>query len=195
MGRALRRIFDALYDACGVAAGLCLIAIVALICLQVASREFGFAFRGGPDYAGYAMAATTFLGLAHALNRGAHIRVGILLAALGPARRWWAELWCFAFGAVITTWFAFHACRFTYQSWRFNDVSQGLDATPLWVPQLAMAVGTVVFAISFWDNLACVVWRRTSNVRSEELDTGELDGIEGVPLDGGLGTASAERPR
>ena len=32
-----------------------------------------------------------------------------------------------------------------------NDISTGNDATPLWLPQLGMAVGAVVFAIAAVD--------------------------------------------
>jgi TRAP-type C4-dicarboxylate transport system permease small subunit len=35
----------------------------------------------------------------------------------------------------------------------FNDISTGNDATPLWIPQIAMAVGTVLLAIAFVDEL------------------------------------------
>ena len=35
----------------------------------------------------------------------------------------------------------------------FHDVSSGLDATPLWIPQLGMAVGTTLFALAFLGDL------------------------------------------
>jgi TRAP-type C4-dicarboxylate transport system permease small subunit len=43
--------------------------------------------------------------------------------------------------------------RLVWQSRAFNDISTGNDATPLWIPQLAMALGTVVLAIAFIDEL------------------------------------------
>lgn len=52
------------------------------------ARWTGEVFPGVPDYAGYAMAAASFLAFANALNRGSHIRVSILLNAVpgaGPA--------------------------------------------------------------------------------------------------------------
>jgi TRAP-type C4-dicarboxylate transport system permease small subunit len=47
----------------------------------------------------------------------------------------------------------FYACRLSWQSHRFHDISTGNDATPLWIPQLAMAVGCVVMAVAFVDEL------------------------------------------
>jgi TRAP-type C4-dicarboxylate transport system permease small subunit len=40
-----------------------------------------------------------------------------------------------------------------WQSIEFHDISTGNDATPLWIPQLVMALGTVIFALAFIDEL------------------------------------------
>ena len=48
---------------------------------------------------------------------------------------------------------AVYSCKLSWQSHAFNDVSTGNDATPLWIPQLTMAVGTVILAIAFVDEL------------------------------------------
>lgn len=154
--RALRRALDALYLAGAALAALALVAILALIVAQMVGRWAGVALPGATDYAGYAMAASAFLAFAHALNRGAHIRVGLLLGALGPRRKW-LELFCFATGAAISTYLAWFAVRAVLWSWRFGDVSQGLDRTPLWIPQSAMAAGAALLAIAFWDHLARLV--------------------------------------
>lgn len=169
MPAPIRKLLDGLYRTSGVAAALCLIAIVILILLQVASRYFGFAFRGGSDYSGYAMAAASFFGFSYALNHASHIRVSLLLNWLGR-HRYWGELWCFAVGTATTTVFAWFACSFTYDTWRFKDVSSGLDATPLWIPQLSMAAGSVIFAICFWDNLITLLLSGRSNLAAEELE-------------------------
>ena len=45
-----------------------------------------------------------------------------------------------------------------WQSRQFNDISTGNDATPLWIPQLAMALGTLILLIAFIDELV-LEWR------------------------------------
>ena len=50
----LRRFLNFIYTASGVAASLCLIAILALIVIQMLARWTGEVFPGAPDYAGYA---------------------------------------------------------------------------------------------------------------------------------------------
>ena len=82
--RGLRSVLDFIYLAAGVLAALSLIAILLLIVVQMLARWTGEVFPGAPDYAGYAMAAASFLAFANALNRGSHIRVSILLNAACP---------------------------------------------------------------------------------------------------------------
>ncbi len=153
----LRRLLDLLYTIAGVLAALCLIAILALILLQMLARWTGEVFPGAPDYAGYAMAAASFLAFAHALNRGSHIRVSLVLNALPPAARRWLEVWCFAVGAAVAWYLAWFTWRMIGFAIRFNDVSQGQDATPLWIPQSAMLVGMVILAIALTDHLVRLV--------------------------------------
>ncbi|MGI9350243.1 MAG: TRAP transporter small permease [Rhizobiaceae bacterium] len=174
MGKLIRRTLDGLYLAGGIAAALCLIAIVTLIVLQIASRNFGFSFRGGPDYAGYAMAAASFLGFAYALNHGAHIRVSLLVSALGK-HRFWGEVWCYGIGTAITSIFAWYACKFTYESYKFNDISSGLDATPLWIPQLSMAAGSILLATCFWDNMISLLLTGSPNTQETKISEPEAE--------------------
>ena len=149
----LRRALDGLYLASGIAAALCLIAILVLIVVQMLARWTGEVFPGAPDYAGYAMASASFLAFANALNRGAHIRVAIVLNAVPKKIRRILEIWCFGIGAAVMWYFVFYAQKFVYWSWKFNDISQGQDRTPLWIPQMAMLIGAIILAIALTDPL------------------------------------------
>lgn len=149
----LRRALDGLYLASGIAAALCLIAILVLIVVQMLARWTGEVFPGAPDYAGYAMASASFLAFANALNRGAHIRVAIVLNAVPKKIRRILEIWCFGIGAAVMWYFVFYAQKFVYWSWKFNDISQGQDRTPLWIPQMAMLIGAIILAIALTDHL------------------------------------------
>ena len=170
----LRRVLDRLYWAGGVLAALFLITILVLIVIQMVARWTGEVFSGAPDYAGYCMAGASFFAFAYALNHGAHIRVSIVLNAMG-SKRWWGEVWCFAIGSVISTYFAYYAIKANYWSHLLNDISQGQDATPIWIPQLAMSVGSVLLAICFWDNLCRLIFTgkhaMQNNVIKDEPET------------------------
>ena len=168
---SLKRILDRIYLAGGILGALCLIAILVLIVIQMLARWFQWdvdLVKGAPDYAGYCMAAASFLSFAYALNRGAHIRVSLLLNALGRFR-YYAELWCFTIGAAAATYLAWYAIKANWWSHKLNDISQGQDATPLWIPQLAMSVGAVLLAICFWDNLLRLLVDRQHAIRAETV--------------------------
>ncbi len=165
----LRRVLDRLYLAAGVIAALFLIAMLLLIVAQMGARWTQATFRGAPDYAGYCMASASFFAFAHALNRGAHIRVGLLLNALGERSRHWLEVWCFFVGSVASTYIAWFAIKAVRWSYKFHDISQGQDATPIWIPQLSMAIGASLLAICFWDNLVRLLFTRTHNLQTESI--------------------------
>lgn len=172
-GRALRVALDRLYLAGGILAAISLILILTIIVLQMVARWTGNVFPGATSYAGYAMAAASFFALAHALNRGAHIRVSLLLNALGARGRRWVELWCFAIGTFLAWFLARYAVSAVEWSLKLGDVSQGQDATPLWIPQLAMAAGAILFAIAMTDHLIGIIFRGEHGIRSDRVEQSE----------------------
>lgn len=161
----VRRSLDRLYWFSSVLAALSLVAILVLIVLQMTARWTGEVFPGAPEYVGYCMASASFLAFAGALNKGSHIRVSILLNAVGAAKRRWIEIWCFAVGTAIAWYFVYYAQKFVYWSWKFKDISQGQDRTALWMPQSVMLVGAVILAIALTDNLVSLFTKGQHNIK------------------------------
>ncbi len=156
----MRKSLDTLYDAAAWAAAFFMVGVLAMVLASVIGRLAGFNLRGSDAYAGYCMAAASFLALAHTLRRGEHIRVTLFLERFGPRVHRALELWCHAAGAFFCGALAFYSVRLAWQSYAFNDISQGNDATPLWIPQIAMAAGAVVLAVAMVDDLVLHVRRR-----------------------------------
>lgn len=148
----LRAILDEIYRACGALAGVCLLALLVVIVVQMVARWSGLALPGAANYAGYLLAAASFFALGYTFGHGAHIRVNLLLSKLGRFRRI-GEIWCLTVGSGLAIYFAWFAIKANYLSWRINDISQGQDATPLWLPQIAMSLGSVVLAVALIDHL------------------------------------------
>lgn len=168
----LRRVLDAVYLAGGVLGGAFLVAILVLIVAQMIARWSGMVFPGGPEYAGYAMAGSSFLALAYALNSGAHVRVSLILGALGPWRRF-AEIWCYGIAAVTAIFFARYAVKANLWSYQFGDISQGQDATQIWIPQIVMSVGAILLALALVDQFVRVLL--TGHAGVEEPDVTERE--------------------
>lgn len=165
----MRRILDRIYGAAAWAAALFMIGTLLMILLSVTGRLFDFHVRGTDAYAGYCMAAAAFLALAHTLKRGEHIRVTLILDHAGSRGRQALELWSHAAGLVCAVLLAWFALRLAWQSFQFNDISQGTDATPLWIPQIGMALGSVIFAIAIADELVAVL--RGERLRHRAADS------------------------
>jgi TRAP-type C4-dicarboxylate transport system permease small subunit len=149
----VRAFLDRLYNAAGYLAALFLVGTLAMVVTGIAGRLFNFHLPGTDSYAGYCMAAAGFLALAHTLKRGEHIRVTLLIEHVGAAARRALELWSLAVAVLLAALFAFYSIRLAYQSWDFHDISTGNDATPLWIPQLTMAFGTLVLLVALVDEL------------------------------------------
>lgn len=149
----MRRWLDGLYSASAWVAGLCMIGVLLMVLLTIVSRLFGFTAPGSDAYAGYAMAGAGFMALASTLKKGEHIRVTLLLGALKGGAHRALEVACLAVATLLSGFLAFYAARLVWQSWEIDDISVGIDATPMWIPQVFMALGTLVFFIAFCDEL------------------------------------------
>ena len=153
----IRKILDGLYLAGGAIGAVFLIFILLIICAQMIARWTGTTFPGSTNYAGYCMAASTFFALAYALNHGAHIRVSLFLGKMGKFQRL-GEIWCYAIAGCTMTYLAWYAFERNLQTKKFNFLSQGLDATPLWIPEISMTVGATLLAIALWDHLIRIIF-------------------------------------
>jgi len=147
----MRAVLDRLYDAAAYVAAFFLVGTLAMVLVGIVGRLVNWYVPGTDAYAGYCMAASGFLALAHTLKRREHIRVSLVLEHVGVEARHRLELGSLAVAAVLAAAFAFYSVRLAFQSWQLNDISTANDATPLWIPQIAMAVGTLVLLVAFVD--------------------------------------------
>ena len=143
------RFFDRLFTSCGVLAALFLATICLLVLAQIVGRLFGVLVPSADEFAGYCLAASSFLALGYALRRNSHIRVTLLLNRLPPGRRRFMEGICLVGGIAISGYLTWHTLEMVGYSIAFGDVTQGLVPIPLWIPQSGMALGTVMLTLAF----------------------------------------------
>ncbi len=149
----MRRLLDALYSGAAWLAALFMVGLLLMVLLSIVSRLLHFYVPGTDAYAGYLMAGSGFLALAHTLKKGEHIRVTLLMSYLKGGVRRAFEIWALAAASALALLSAFYSARLVWQSHAFHDISTSNDATPLWIPQLGMAIGTAILAIAFIDEL------------------------------------------
>jgi TRAP-type C4-dicarboxylate transport system permease small subunit len=192
--RPIWRVLDKVYFTSGVISAFFMVMILALIVAQMVARWTSVALPGTTEFAGYAMAATSFFALSYAMTRGAHIRVSIVLNA-HPFLKRWLDVFAVFGAAVIATYFARYAIKTNQFSEMLNDRTQGQDQipewlvslfqldfsgameggstlvyTPVWIPQLAMSIGTVLLAIALWDTLYRMLVTGVNPIVSESVE-------------------------
>lgn len=153
MRRLLRPIWallDRLYLAAGVMAAGFLILILLIIVGQMVSRWMSLQFPGGTEFAGYAMAATSFFAFAHAFSRGAHIRVSLVLN-INNFTRYWLDVFAMLVAAITATYFARYAVKTNQVSVLINEKTQGLDKVPDWILSVFRYLGN---SPSEWGEIA-----------------------------------------
>jgi TRAP-type C4-dicarboxylate transport system permease small subunit len=165
----VRRALDWLYDAAGYLAAFFMAGILLMVLASVVGRMVGFNLRGSDAYAGYCMAASGFLALAHTLKRGEHIRVMLFLERFGGKLRRPLDLWSHVAGIFFCSVLAWFSARLVWQSHVYNDISQGNDATPLWIPQVAMALGAIVLLVAMVDDFVLLLRKRALAETPDEL--------------------------
>jgi TRAP-type C4-dicarboxylate transport system permease small subunit len=148
---------DRLYLFSGYAAGVFLVLIFGIMMFMSLGREVGWNIPAGDDFASWCMAAMAFLGLAHTFKRGEIIRVGILVEKLTGKKRWALEIAALSISSAFMLFFSWYAVSMTYDSYRFNDMAQGVLAVPLWIPQLGYCGGLVILTIAVIDELVHVL--------------------------------------
>jgi TRAP-type C4-dicarboxylate transport system permease small subunit len=149
------------YNALMLLACLSMLAAFGTIMLGVMARLAHWDIPGLDAYAGFSIAAALFLALPETFRHGDHIRVTLVLDKLPVRARGTMELACLASGLALALCLAWFACRLVWISYVTHDVSASADATPLWIPQLSMALGCIGFAAGFADAFIARLAART----------------------------------
>jgi TRAP-type C4-dicarboxylate transport system permease small subunit len=169
----IRSPLQPLYDATAFLASLAMAAIAAIILIDVCLRQFGGQIQSSDDFSVYALAATALLGLGPTYRRNEHIRVGLVVDRIGGSARRMIEIVVLVVAVAGVAWATLWSGAFAYDSFRYHEMSQGLIAIPLWIPQLSMPLGFGVFLIALVEDL----WRAVSGGTPSGLATAiESDG-------------------
>lgn len=166
----LRRALDALYLASGWLAAI----FIALICLLVLCQvtlnaidrvsglltgsAIGLTIPSYADFTGFFLAAASFLALAYTLREGEHIRVTLFLSRCGERLRRWIEIWCLTLTSAVTLYFSWYSLLLVRESYVYHDLSPGMIAVPIWIPQTAMFLGLLILAVALLDSLFSVLF-------------------------------------
>lgn len=156
---------DWVFHVAGVLSAVLLAGIAVLTFVQIVGRMMGLLISTGTEFAGFCMAGSIFLALAWTLRSGDHIRVTLFVQKLPARVRRITEIWCLAVAVLAIGLFSYSAIGMTWDSYRFGDVSVGMVPVPLWVPQIAMALGVLMLELAFLEQLVLVLRGREPTYR------------------------------
>lgn len=155
----LRRFLDGLYLTAGWIAALSILFICVIVTAQVSLNilariggpDLSFTIPSYADFAGFALATASFMALSYTLRLGGHIRVNLLIQRLSQGPRWLLELTTLALGATMAGYATYFAGSLLWESWHYGDMSTGIVAIPLWIPQLSMVGGLGLLTVALVD--------------------------------------------
>ncbi|KEJ95303.1 TRAP-type C4-dicarboxylate transport system, small permease component [Pseudosulfitobacter pseudonitzschiae] len=155
----LRKSIRQLGTICGYLAGVFLAGIAVATLAQISARQLGIPIDT-TELSGFFLAASTFLALAYTFVNGGHVRIE-LVSQFAPERlRLAIEIWACAAAILIVGYASWHMTAFTIQTYTFGDLSPGLMAVPLWIPQSAVSFGLIVMLLSILEQFAVVLTGR-----------------------------------
>ncbi|CCN82941.1 putative TRAP-type C4-dicarboxylate transport system, small permease component [Vibrio nigripulchritudo SFn27] len=160
-----------LYMLSGYSSGLCIVLMMLIILAQVIGRMFGFIVPSAEDFSGYALAASTFFGLAYAFREGGHIRVTLVIQRLPASVQKYQETAILIFAFLLVTFMSFYCAHMVWESYDFEEVTHGYIPIPLWIPQVPVAIGMIGLNLAVLDNLIIALKGGTPTYKAHEGET------------------------
>ncbi|MDZ7824023.1 MAG: TRAP transporter small permease [Ahrensia sp.] len=150
------RLFQKLYDISGAVAGGLIVLICLLISAQILLNGFGRLSPGllpstipsYSDFSGFMLAGATFLGLAHTLRAGGHIRVNLVTQSLPKRAQILTEAVVIIIAIALTGYLTWFMSALVLESAHYGDKSTGIIPIALWIPQSVAVFGVGLFLVA-----------------------------------------------
>ena len=152
-----------IYKTSGYVAAIFLILVAVFILIGISSRIFGFYIRGLAEYSGYCMAASSFFALAYTFYEKGHIRILLFLEKLKETKKFYVEVWCLSVASFFSGFMAYYFIKMTIISVKFEERSEGADEILIWIPQTAVAIGSLIFFICIFHHLIFLIFKKKIN--------------------------------
>ncbi|WP_028021442.1 TRAP transporter small permease [Enterovibrio calviensis] len=147
------RVKQALYMLSGGLSGFFIVVIMLIILAQIIGRLLGFIVPSAEDFSGYALAASTFFGLAYTFHEGGHIRVNLAIQRLPEQWQRPLETVVLALAFLLLCFASYYCTYMVWESHDFEEVTHGYIPIPLWIPQVPVALGMIAFNLAVLDSL------------------------------------------
>ncbi len=100
------------------------------------------------EYSGYLYLASIFLALGYAFSKGAHIRINIITSKLSEKSNKKFDIVAAIITLFVLAFTFYRTVLFTYDSYSLEMLSENVSETPLYLTQLAMPIGIMIFMLA-----------------------------------------------
>ncbi|KFL33995.1 MULTISPECIES: TRAP transporter small permease [unclassified Sulfurospirillum] len=130
-------------------ASILLISLVVLILVEITLRYFfNTSTMRADEYSGYLYLALVCFGFGHTFLRDGHIRITFLTAKLSTKASSWVDMFAGLVSVGLLLFIFYRTALLTWDSYQTGVVSEGVSATPLFIPQLALPLGFALFSLA-----------------------------------------------
>jgi TRAP-type C4-dicarboxylate transport system permease small subunit len=109
------------------------------------------------EFAGYGLAAMTYLALSDAMRSGSLVRVNVLLERMPAGARRALDAFCVLVTLLITLFIAYYFWLDMRRSFVREFYTESILPLPAWLPPIALVVGLAVFAIDLLLHLVLIL--------------------------------------
>ncbi len=176
----IRNALNFLYKASGWGAALSIVVICIIVTIQttltlidkivkyITGNAIGLSLPSYGDFTGFFLTSATFLALTYTFRQGEHIRVNLFINLLPASFHRGIEIWCTSLAAVISIYFTWYSAMLVMESFTYNDLSPGMIAVPIWIPQNGMFLGLLILSIALIDELISLFLGATPSYKNKE---------------------------
>ena len=141
-----------------VVAGIILIYVLGHTLVEITLRTlFGRSTNVVIEYAGYGLAAMTYLGLSDAMRSGTLVRVSVILDLLPRGARRWLDAFCVLVTLLATLFVIWFVWVDMSRSYARDFWTESIVPLPAWLPPIGLIVGLAVFALDLALHLVLVL--------------------------------------
>lgn len=137
----------------GYAASCFMVMIVILIAIEIFIRTFfNISTLIADEYSAYFFVGVVLLGLAYALQDGAHIRITLVTSRLGEKAEIILGLIVILFAVVLCSYALYHSVLMVYDAYTLEMTADTIAETPIFIPQTFIPLGLFLFNLQLIAN-------------------------------------------
>jgi len=130
-------------------ASLLLIVLTLLILTEIILRSFfNTSTMLSDEYSGYLYLALVCFGFGYTFLKDGHIRITVLTSRLSTKVSSFVDVFAGVITLAVLFFILYRTVLLTFDSYQMGVVSEGVSATPIYLAQLSLPLGFVLFIIA-----------------------------------------------